>query len=48
MPGVDRVPGCGTTWFPVWQFDPRQQIVRAVTGSIVKAFRAADPRIDPR
>lgn len=41
------IPGRGTTWFPVWQFDPRQKIVRAVTGSIVKAFRGADPQIDP-
>jgi hypothetical protein len=41
------IPGRGTTWFPVWQFDPRQQIVRAVTGSIVRAFREADAEIDP-
>jgi hypothetical protein len=41
------IPGRGTTWFPVWQFDPRQKIVRAVTGSIVRAFRGADPQIDP-
>jgi hypothetical protein len=41
------IQGRGTTWFPVWQFDPRQQIVRAVTGSIIKAFRDADPEIDP-
>lgn len=41
------VPGRGTTWFPVWQFDSRQRIVRAVTGTIIKAFRSADPAIDP-
>lgn len=41
------IPGRGTTWFPVWQFDPRQRIVRAVTGPIIRAFRAADPEIDP-
>jgi hypothetical protein len=41
------VPGRGTTWFPVWQFDSRQQIVRAVTGTIIKVFRGADPAIDP-
>ena len=41
------IPGRGTTWFPVWQFDPRQQIVRAVTRSVIKAFRAADPGTDP-
>jgi hypothetical protein len=41
------IPGRGTTWFPIWQFDPKQQIVRAATGSIIKAFRDADPEIDP-
>jgi hypothetical protein len=41
------VPGRGTTWFPVWQFDYRQRIVRAVTGTIIKVFRSADPAIDP-
>ena len=41
------VPGRGTTWFPVWQFDSRQRIVRAVTGAIIKVFRGADPAIDP-
>jgi hypothetical protein len=41
------IPGRGTTWFPTWQFDTGQRIVRAVTGSIIKAFRLADPQIDP-
>lgn len=41
------VPGQGTTWFPVWQFDPARRIIRAVTGSIIKAFRDADPEVDP-
>ena len=41
------VPGRGTTWFPVWQFDPARRIVRAVTGSIIKVFRDADPEVDP-
>jgi hypothetical protein len=41
------IPGRSTTWFPVWQFDSQQRIVRAVTGSIIKAFRDADAGIDP-
>jgi hypothetical protein len=40
------IPGRGTTWFPIWQFDPKRQIVRAATGSIIKVFRDADPEID--
>lgn len=40
------VPGRGTTWFPTWQFDPDQRIVRPVTAHIVAAFRDADPAIE--
>lgn len=40
------VAGRGTTWFPTWQFDRDQQIVRAVTAQVVAAFREADPLIE--
>jgi hypothetical protein len=40
------IPGRGTTWFPVWQFDPRRHIVRAVITSIIREFREADPQIE--
>lgn len=41
------VRGQGTTYFPVWQFDPRERIVRAVVGHVIDAFKAADPDVDP-
>ncbi|MHB1986366.1 MAG: hypothetical protein ACYCSF_00020 [Acidimicrobiales bacterium] len=41
------VRGQGTTYFPVWQFDPRERIIRAVTGRVIEAFRSADPAVDP-
>lgn len=40
------VPGRGTTWFPTWQFEPDQRIIRAVTAQIISAFRDADPQIE--
>jgi hypothetical protein len=39
--------GAGTTWFPVWQFDPERRVVRHVVALIVDAFRRADPDVDP-
>jgi len=39
--------GAGTTWFPVWQFDPDGRVVRPVVASIIEAFRKADPEVDP-
>src|SRR5438270_10132108 len=33
------LPGQGTTWFPVWQFDLDAYEVRPVVADIVKAFR---------
>jgi len=41
------VQGRGTTWFPTWQFDTTERIVRAVTRSIISAFHDADPTVDP-
>jgi hypothetical protein len=41
------LPGSGTTWFPVWQFDPDRRVVRRVVASIITQFRAADPDLDP-
>jgi hypothetical protein len=43
---VIGLPGRGTTWFPVWQFDLNAHEVRAVVADIVKTFRdelGADP-----
>jgi hypothetical protein len=40
------VPGRGTTWFPTWQLDPDQRIIRPVTALIVSAFRDADPKVE--
>jgi hypothetical protein len=39
--------GSGTTWFPVWQFDPDRRVVRRVVASIIAEFRGADPDLDP-
>jgi len=39
--------GEGTTWFPVWQFDPDGRVVRHVVASIIATFRRADPEVDP-
>ncbi|MGB9113639.1 MAG: hypothetical protein WCF24_13050 [Acidimicrobiales bacterium] len=41
--------GYGTTWFPTWQFEVTgdRGIVRPMTPQIVKAFRDADPDLDP-
>lgn len=41
------VRGQGTTYFPVWQFDPRERIIRAVTGRVIGVFRSADATVDP-
>ena len=40
------VRGQGTTYFPVWQFDPKERIIRAVVGHIIDAFKVADPDTD--
>jgi len=39
--------GAGTTWFPVWQFDPERRVVRHLVASIIEAFCKADPDVDP-
>ena len=39
--------GNGTTWFPVWQFDPQLGIVRSITARLLAVFREADPDVDP-
>jgi hypothetical protein len=41
------LPGSGTTWFPVWQFDPERHVVRHVVASVIETFRRADPDVDP-
>ena len=41
------LPGSGTTWFPVWQFDPEHHVVRHVVASVIGAFREADTEVDP-
>ncbi|MGH8982200.1 MAG: hypothetical protein ACRDWE_14480 [Acidimicrobiales bacterium] len=41
------VRGQGTTYFPVWQFDPKERIVRAIVAHIIDAFSVADPDVDP-
>jgi hypothetical protein len=44
---VLALPGRGTSWFPVWQFDPDTQLVRHVVGKIIGAFRQADDQVSP-
>lgn len=41
------VPGRGTTWFPVWQFDLDAHEVRPVVVEVVKAFREELGAFDP-
>ena len=41
------LPGSGTTWFPVWQFDLEHHVVRHVVAPLIEAFRRADPDVDP-
>ncbi len=33
------LPGSGTTWFPVWQFDLGAHEVRPVVAEVIAAFR---------
>lgn len=41
------VPGRGTTWSPVWQFDLQAREVRRVVAQVVKAFRDEFATFDP-
>jgi hypothetical protein len=41
------VPGRGTTWFPVWQFDLAVHEVRPVTAEVIAAFRDELGAVDP-
>lgn len=41
------LPGRGTTYFPVWQFDLEQRTVRPVTKEVLDAFFDAVDGIDP-
>lgn len=41
------VPGRGTTYFPVWQFDLDKHLIRQVVGEVISAFRDADDEVDP-
>lgn len=41
------LPGRGTTWFPVWQFDLDAREVRAVVAEIITAFRDELGAVDP-
>lgn len=41
------LPGRGTTWFPVWQFDLNTHEVRAVVAEIISAFREELGSVDP-
>lgn len=41
------VPGRGTTWFPVWQFDLEAHQVRPVVAEIIAAFREELGAVDP-
>lgn len=41
------LPGRGTTWFPVWQFDIEAHTVRPVVGEIISAFRDELGSVDP-
>lgn len=33
------LPGTGTTWFPVWQFDAERREVRPIAAEVIAAFR---------
>jgi hypothetical protein len=39
--------GEGTTWFPVWQFDAENRIVRPVVARLIEAFQRMDDHVDP-
>ena len=41
------VPGRGTTWFPVWQFDLDVHEVRSVVAEIIAAFRDELGAVEP-
>jgi hypothetical protein len=41
------LPGRGTTWFPVWQFDLDAHHVRPVVGEVIAAFRRELGPVDP-
>lgn len=41
------LPGRGTRWFPVWQFDLDKHEVRPVVGEVVAAFRDEMGPVDP-
>lgn len=41
------VPGRGTTWFPVWQFDLSTHQIRPVVAEILAAFRDELGAVDP-
>jgi hypothetical protein len=41
------VPGRGTTWFPVWQFDLEAHEVRPVVAEVIAAFREELGSVDP-
>ena len=41
------VPGQGTTYFPVWQFDLDKHLIRQVVAEIIGVFREADEEVDP-
>lgn len=41
------VPGRGTTWFPVWQFDLDAHQVRPVVSDVIAAFRDELGAVDP-
>lgn len=41
------IPGRGTTWFPVWQFDGTLRDVRAVVPRIIGTFREQLDTFDP-
>lgn len=41
------LPGRGTTWFPVWQFDLETHEVRAVVPEIIAAFREELGPVEP-
>lgn len=41
------LPGNGTTWFPVWQFDVDAREVRPIVGEVIAAFREELGSPDP-
>lgn len=41
------LPGRGTTWFPVWQFDLDSHEVRPVVAEVIGAFREELGAVDP-